>query len=88
VERNPRVARAGIAVDAAQGRYVQAGLYPNPDFALAWDEIGDRTGPGGIVTAPRVTQTIVTGRKLSLAQAVAGREVDQAALDGCPSGTR
>ncbi|MFO0798459.1 MAG: TolC family protein [Gemmataceae bacterium] len=81
IDRNPRVARAAIAVDAAQGRYVQVGLYPNPELALAWDEIGDRTGPGGIVTAPRVTQPIVTGRKLTLAQAVAGREVDQAALD-------
>lgn len=81
VERNPRIARATIAIDAAQGRYVQAGLYPNPDLAFAWDEIGDRTGAGGIITAPRVTQTIVTGRKLSLAQAVAAKEIDQATLD-------
>lgn len=83
VERNPRIARATIAIDAAQGRHVQAGLYPNPDLAFLWDEIGDRTSVAGsgIVTAPRVTQTIVTGRKLTLAQAVAAREVDQATLD-------
>ena len=43
-------------------------------------KIGDRTGPGGILNVPRVTQEIVTGRKLSLSQAVAAREVDQAAL--------
>ena len=50
------------------GRHVQAGLYPNPDLAFLWDEIGDRTSVGGsgIVTAPRLTQTIVTGRKLSV----------------------
>ena len=30
---------------------------------------------------PRVTQTIVTGKKLTLAQAVAAREVDQATLE-------
>jgi outer membrane protein, heavy metal efflux system len=81
VERNPRLARAAIAIDAARGRHLQAGLYPNPDVAIAWDEIGDRTAVGGILTAPRVTQTIVTGRKLTLAQAVAAREVDQAALE-------
>ena len=74
VERNPRVARATIAIDAAQGRYLQAGLYPNPDLAIYWDEIGDRTsiGGSGIITAPRLTQTIVTGRKLTLALALWG----------------
>jgi cobalt-zinc-cadmium efflux system outer membrane protein len=83
VERNPRLARAAIAIDAAQGRYVQAGLYPNPDLAVNWDEIGDRSSPDrlGILTAPRISQTIVTGGKLSLAQAVAAREIDQATLD-------
>ncbi len=53
---------------------------PNPELAASWDEIGDRTG-NGIITAPRVTQTIVTGKKLTLAQAVAAREVDQATLE-------
>jgi len=81
VTRNPRLARATIAIDAAQGRYLQAGLYPNPDLAVNWDEIGDRTGPGGIITAPKLSQTIVTGRKLSLSQAVVAREVDQATLE-------
>ena len=81
VARNPRVARATIAIDAAQGRYVQAGLYPNPDLAFIWDDIGDRIDRRGIITAPRVTQTFVTGRKLTLAQAVSAREIDQATLD-------
>jgi cobalt-zinc-cadmium efflux system outer membrane protein len=81
VGRNPRLGKATFAIDAARGRYVQAGLYPNPNLAANWDEIGDRTGPGGIVNVPRLTQEIVTGRKLSLAQAVVAREVDQATLD-------
>lgn len=83
VSANPRIARATFAIDAARGRYVQAGLYPNPELAVNWDEIGDQSSPDrlGILTAPRVTQTIVTGRKLSLSQAVAAREVDQATLD-------
>jgi cobalt-zinc-cadmium efflux system outer membrane protein len=80
VARNPRLAKATFAIDAAHGRYIQAGLYPNPELAINWDEVGDRTGPGGILTAPRLSQTVVTGRKLSLSQAVAATEVDQATL--------
>jgi cobalt-zinc-cadmium efflux system outer membrane protein len=83
VERNPRLARANLAIEAARGRHLQAGLYPNPEVAVNWDELGDRSSPDrlGILTAPKVTQTVVTGKKLTLAQAVAAREVDQAALE-------
>lgn len=83
VERNPRLARANLAIDVARGRHLQAGLYPNPDVAINWDEIGDRSSRDrlGILTAPRVSQQIVTGGKLTLAQAVAAREVDQATLE-------
>ncbi len=81
VEGNPRLMRANLAIDAARGRHLQAGLYPNPDVAVNWDEIGDRQDSRGILTVPRVTQTIVTGKKLTLAQAVAAREVDQATLE-------
>ena len=80
VSRNPRLGKATFAIDAAQGKYTQAGLYPNPVLAVTADELGDRTGPVGIITAPMVTQEIVTGRKLSLSQAVAAKEVDQATL--------
>jgi cobalt-zinc-cadmium efflux system outer membrane protein len=80
VARNPRLAKATFDIDAAQGKHVQAGLYPNPALAVIGDELGDRQGPAGIITAPQVTQEIVTAGKLSLSQAVAAREVDQAAL--------
>jgi cobalt-zinc-cadmium efflux system outer membrane protein len=80
VSRNPRLAKATFAIDAAKGKFVQAGLYPNPVLAVIGDELGDRTGPGGIITAPQFSQEIVTGRKLSLSQAVAATEVDQATL--------
>ena len=79
VARNPRLSKAAFAIDAAQGRHIQAGLYPNPDLAINSDEIGDRTGHG-VLNIPKLTQTIVTGKKLSLAQAVAATEVDQATL--------
>lgn len=83
LDRNPRLARAELAIEAARGRQQQAGLYPNPELAITWDELGDRSSPDrlGILTAPKFTQEIVTGRKLTLAQAVAAREVDRATLD-------
>lgn len=78
LERNPRLARASFAIGTARGRAVQAGLYPNPVASVTGDELGDRQGPGGIWTAPMLSQEIVTGGKLGLAQAAASREVDQA----------
>lgn len=79
LQRNPRLAQAGFAIDAAQGRALQAGLYPNPVLNLTADELADRTGPAGIWT-PLVSQEIVTGGKLKLSRAAALREVDQATL--------
>ncbi len=79
-ERNPRIARAAFAVEAARGRAVQAGLYPNPTVEVSGAELGDRAGPGGIWTAPLVSQEIVTAGKLKLSRAAALREVDQATL--------
>jgi cobalt-zinc-cadmium efflux system outer membrane protein len=79
LQRNPRLARATFAIDAAKGRYIQAGLYPNIELSENWEDIGDRTGPGGIWTN-RLTQTFVTGRKLSLSQRVVAAEVDQSSL--------
>ena len=80
LEQNPRLAQAALAVEAARGRAVQAGLYPNPVVSVGGEEIGDREGRGGLWTAPQVSQEIVRGGKLALSQAAAGREVDQAAL--------
>jgi cobalt-zinc-cadmium efflux system outer membrane protein len=80
LERNPRLAQVGWAVETARGRAVQAGLYPNPTLSVTGDELGDRTGPGGIWTAPHFQQEIVTGNKLGLSKAAALKEVDQATL--------
>ncbi len=80
LERNPRLAEAAFTIDAARGRAVQAGLYPNPTVSVNLDELGDRTGPGGVNTLPLVSQEIVTAHKLGLNRDAATREVDQAAL--------
>jgi cobalt-zinc-cadmium efflux system outer membrane protein len=77
--QHPKLAQAGFAVEAARGRAVQAGLYPNPSLQITGDEIGDRTGPGGI-WSPFLNQEIVRGGKLRLGRAAGEREVDQAAL--------
>lgn len=79
--QHPRLAQAAFAIDAARGRALQAGLYPNPTVSATFDELGDRTGPGGVNTIPLVNQEIVTGGKLKLSRAAATREVDQATLN-------
>lgn len=81
VELNPRLAQVAWAVESARGRAIQAGLYPNPTLSITGDELGDRTGPGGIWTAPHFSQEIVTANKLGLSKAVALKEVDQATLN-------
>lgn len=80
LEQHPRLAQAGFAIDAARGKAIQAGLYPNPTLQITGDEIGDRQGPGGIWTAPYMSQEIVTAGKLRLSRDAACREIDQATL--------
>ena len=81
LERNPRLAQVGFSIEAARGRALQAGLYPNPTVNVTLDELGDRTGPGGVNTLPLVSQEIVTAGKLRLNRSAASREVDQATLN-------
>jgi len=78
--RNPALQQAGLEIEAAQGRAVQAGLYPNPTVSVIGEEMGDPNGPGGFITAPLVSQEIVTAGKLRLGRAAAMRAVDQAGL--------
>src|SRR5262249_19004884 len=74
LERNPTIGQARSAVDAAAGRTVQAGLYPNPVVSAVGDEIS--RGPiirGGEYGAG-VQQRIVTAGKLGLSRKVAAQE--------------
>ena len=77
LDNNPSLRQSLYDVDAAQGRAVQAGLYPNPTVSVIGEEIGRR---GGIHTLPLVSQEIVTGGKLGLSRAVAERQTDQFVL--------
>ena len=76
LQRNPTLVQAQMAVRAAQGGYLQAGLYPNPAFGYAGGDMGleGTAGQQGAVFG----QEIVTTGKLRLGSAVAGHEVQQA----------
>ncbi len=58
LESNPTLVQARMAVRAAQGGYVQAGLYPNPAIAYAGGDLGieGTAGQQGMV----IGQEIVT----------------------------
>lgn len=76
LESNPTLAQARMAVRAAQGEYLQAGLYPNPTVGYLADEVGnDRTA--GLQGA-FLGQEVVTSGKLRLGRAVASYQVQQA----------
>jgi cobalt-zinc-cadmium efflux system outer membrane protein len=68
--------QASAAVQAAAGRYVQAGLYPNPSVGYTGGDIGleDTSGQQGVT----ISQEFVTRGKLRLARAVAGHEINRA----------
>jgi outer membrane protein, heavy metal efflux system len=70
---NPSLPVAGANVDAARGRTVQAGLYPNPVIGYMGNEIGD-DGTAGM-QGGFVSQEFVTGGKLRLDQAKAAQKV-------------
>ncbi|HUT11280.1 MAG TPA: TolC family protein [Thermoguttaceae bacterium] len=73
---NPTLVQAAMRVQAAQGKRLQAGLYPNPVIGYQAEEmgIGGSAGQHGVFFA----QELVTGGKLGLRTAAAGHEVTQA----------
>jgi cobalt-zinc-cadmium efflux system outer membrane protein len=76
---NPSLREAEAEVDAARGRLVQVGKYPNPGFAYEQESIGTRQAPVGNLRL-QVTQEIVTMGKRRLDVAAAQRGTDAAAV--------
>lgn len=72
---NPTLAQAAAKVEAAGGRALQAGLYPNPTVGYESDEIGAEgtAGQQGVF----IEQVIVTGGKLRLSREKFQQEVIQ-----------
>lgn len=71
---HPRLTAAYRKIQAAQGRTVQAGLYPNPRLSASSPQIdGNESQYNGFVS-----QEIVTAGKLKLSSAAAQTEIRQA----------
>jgi len=76
LENNPTMVQARMVVRAAEGRYVQAGLYPNPVVGYAGGDMGleGTSGQQGGILG----QEFVTSGKLRKGRAVAAYEIQQA----------
>jgi outer membrane protein, heavy metal efflux system len=75
-QNNPTLARAAARMQAAQGRQLQAGLYPNPVVGYHATEIGNLGTSGA--QGGFVSQRFITARKLKLDQQIIGKEIDEA----------
>ncbi len=73
---NPTLAQAAQQVAALRGKWLQAGLYPNPAVGY----LGDDLGAGGTAGKQGATfsQQLVTAGKLRLDRAVVAHEIAQA----------
>lgn len=77
--QNPLLQQAGLIFRRLKERHTRSAYIPIPIASFSADELGDKTGPSGILT-PQITQEFVLGGKLTLNRAVASREVDQTTL--------
>jgi len=70
---NPTLRQAAANVQAARGRWLQVGLYPNPIGGYVGTEIGNegRAGQQGSF----ISQELVTGGKLRLNREIASQEI-------------
>ena len=80
LQANPTMSESQAKVRSAQARQQQAGLWPNPTVGYLGDEIAGGAGVNGGRQGGFVEQTIVLGRKLYLAQQVAGSDAKIAEL--------
>ena len=79
LERNPTLAQARFAVEAARGRALQAGLLPNPSIGYTAEEVSNSPTIRGGEHGFFVEQVIPLGGKLAASRAVFDREADEAA---------
>jgi cobalt-zinc-cadmium efflux system outer membrane protein len=70
--QHPAILASRQQLAAAQGRYQQAGLPPNPVLQYQSEEIGNEGSSG--LHSVRVSQQFVTANKLGLAQQVAAQQ--------------
>ncbi|MEO2036994.1 MAG: TolC family protein [Planctomycetaceae bacterium] len=76
VRHNPTLGTAAARLHVARGKRIQAGLYPNPVVGYHGVEMGLRGTSGQ--QGGFVSQQFITGGKLNLDRAIAGKEIDEA----------
>jgi cobalt-zinc-cadmium efflux system outer membrane protein len=81
LRQNPTLRQAAAEIKAAEGRTLQAGLYPNPTVGYSGEEIRGGSFGGG-QQGFFIEQRIVTAGKLGLSRKVAGHEVRLAEIEG------
>ena len=74
-QNNPTLVAAAARMESARGRQVQKGLYPNPVIGYHATEIGNLGTAGQ--QGGFVSQRFITGGKLQLDRAIAGKEIDE-----------
>lgn len=70
---NPTLRQAAANVEAARGRWVQVGLYPNPMGGYMAGEMGSESTAGQ--QGGFISQDVITGGKLRLNRAIACQEI-------------
>ena len=74
LEKNPTLSQAAAAVRAAEGRKVQAGLYPNPTLGYLGEEITVRRPSAKSQHYLFIEQKIITGGKLQHSRDIFAQE--------------
>ena len=79
IQRNPLLREAASDVEAAHGRWIQAGKYPNPSIAYDESKLGDPRNAAGKLTLA-LQQEFLTAQKRPLDMRIAARGTDVACL--------
>lgn len=78
LESNPTIAQGSAQVRAAEGRRLQAGLYPNPTVGYVTEEFSARNPSARSQHYFFVSQRLVTAGKLAKSRSIFAREQTQA----------
>jgi len=84
LRRNPDLQASSYEIAAAQARRTQAGLRPNPDLSVDFENFaggGEFGGADRLETTLSLSQVIELGGKRSLRQAVGDADVDLAGIE-------
>jgi outer membrane protein, heavy metal efflux system len=74
-QNNPSLREAWAQMEAARGRWVQAGRYPNPIVGYSGQQLGsNQTEQNGVL----IGQEIITAQKLRFDQGAAAQEIERA----------